>query len=243
MKKVFFAMALMVTTSLHAQILNVNNNDGTYLPLNTQNIKEITFNESKKIVTLATGNGAEHFFYTDKVESLSAQTNKTTELKYNLSPTVAFNSNDKKNFNEITETIPNNKEEDENYGDYVENFSITYYVNIVFSENDVTVSGYDIDYTKNGAHLTINSNLGKVGYTVSGKSSNGSLKIYSEKKFQIMLSGLSLTNPSGPAINIQTGKTVYFTIDDNTINFTCDKALNCCCTVIKLNNIFLAVIV
>jgi hypothetical protein len=53
---------------------------------------------------------------------------------------------------------------------------------------------------------------------------NGSLKIYSEKKFQLMLSGLDLTNPTGPAINIQTGKTVYFTIDDNTTNNLCDGA-------------------
>ena len=44
------------------------------------------------------------------------------------------------------------------------------------------------------------------------------------KKFQILLSGLELTNPNGPAINIQTGKTVYFTIDDNTTNNLCDGA-------------------
>ena len=39
-----------------------------------------------------------------------------------------------------------------------------------------------------------------------------------------MLSGVDLTNPTGPAINIQTGKTVYFTIDDNTTNSLCDGA-------------------
>lgn len=39
-----------------------------------------------------------------------------------------------------------------------------------------------------------------------------------------MLGGIELTNPTGPAINIQTGKTVYFTIGNATDNSLCDGA-------------------
>ncbi len=223
MRRIIFAMAMTATTALHAQIINVNNNDGTFLPLETKDVREITFNETSKIVTLTTANDGQHSFYTDKVVSISPKTGNSTELAYNLNPTVAFDSNDKNKFNEVTETIPSEETEENDYGDFVEKYNVNTTINITFKENDVTVSG-DIPYTKNGAHLTINSTSSKVGYIVTGKCSNGSLKIYSEKKFQIMLSGLDLTNPAGPAINIQTGKTVYFTIDENTTNNLCDGA-------------------
>ena len=214
---------MLATTGLQAQILNVNNNDGTFLPVDTKETRDITFNEADKTVTLSLSGGLKHSFQTGKVESISPKTDKTSRLTYDLAPEVVFDSNDKSNFNEIIEEIPSVETEENDYGDYVEKFSVNKIVNITFSENDVTVSG-SIPYTKSGAHITFNSTSGKVGYIVSGKCSNGSLKIYSEKKFQIMLSGLDLTNPNGPAINIQTGKTVYFTIDDNTTNNLCDGA-------------------
>lgn len=224
MRKTIFATVLMVTTALQAQILNVNdNNNGSYLPLETKDIKEITFDETARIVTLVTGKGERHSFYTDKIGSISPKTTCTTELEYDLEPTISFDKNDESNFKEVTETVPTD-EEDADYGDYVEYFSVGSVVEINFSENEVTVEGLNSDITcqKNGTHITINSKSSKVGYIVSGKCSNGSLKIYSDKKFQIMLSDLDLTNPKGPAINIQTGKTVYFTIDENSNNSLCD---------------------
>lgn len=223
MKKFIFTIALLATTCLQAQILNVNNNDGSYLPVETSETRDITFYETDKSVTLTLSGGIKHSFNTGKIESISPKTDNSTLLTYDLNPIVTFDSDDKKSFNEVVETIPTEETTDNDYGDFVENFSVGTVVYITYSENSVSVSG-DIPYTLNGTHLTINSESSKVGYVVSGKCSNGSLKIYSLKKFQIMLSGLDLTNPSGPAINIQTGKTVYFTIDDNTTNNLCDGA-------------------
>lgn len=223
MKKHIYIMALLATTGLQAQILNVNNNDETFLPVETTETREIIFNEAQKTVTLTLNGGLQHIFHTGKVESISPKTDKKNQLTYNLNPEIAFDENDKNEFKEVIETIPDVETTENDYGDFVEKFAVGTIVNIVFSESDVTVTG-DIPYTKNGAHLTINSLSSKVGYIVSGKSNNGSLKIYSEKKFQLMLSGLDLTNPSGPAINIQTGKTIYFTIDENTTNYLCDGA-------------------
>ena len=217
MKRLVLATALLSTIGLQAQVLNVNNKNGTYLPLDTKNTKEITFNESDKIVTLTTSDGAQHCFYTEKVESLSPKTDKSKKLTYNLTPTVVFDNNDQSNFTEKTEVIPTD-ESDDNYGDYVENWDAGTETEIVFCEDGVSVNGEKKETT----HLTIKSTSSKVVYIVSGKCSNGSLKIYSEKKFQLVLTGLELTNPNGPAINIQTGKTVYFTIADNTTNNLCD---------------------
>jgi hypothetical protein len=223
MKKVIFAALLFGAAGMHAQTLNVNYTDGTYLPVETADTREITFDEAQQIVTLTLGGGERHSFYTGKVESLSPKSDKKTMLTYDLDPEVSFSSSDALEFEEIIETIPAD-ELDPDYGDYVEKFSVGVVVEITFSENDVTVKGTtsDITYTKSGAHLTIDSQSGKVGYIVSGKSSNGSLKIYSLKKFQMMLDGLELTNPKGPAINIQTGKTIYFTLGNGTTNTLCD---------------------
>ena len=223
MKKHIYIMALLATSGLQAQILNINNSDGTFLPVETTETREITFNETQKTVTLTLDGGLQHIFHTGKVESISPNTDKKNQLTYNFNPEITFDENDKNEFNEVIETIPDVETTENDYGDFVEKFAVGTIVNIVFSENDVTVSG-NIPYTKHGAHLTINSESGKVGYIVSGKSSNGSLKIYSLKKFQLMLSGVDLTNPAGPAINIQTGKTIYLTIDENTTNHLCDGA-------------------
>ena len=202
MKKHIYIMALLATTGLQAQILNINNSDGTFLPVETTDTKEITFNEKQKTVTLTLDGGLQHIFHTGKVESISPNTDKKNQLTYDFNPEITFDENDKNEFNEVIETIPDVETTENDYGDFVEKFAVGKIINIT--------------------HLTINSTDSKVCYIVNGKSSNGSLKIYSEKKFQILLSGLDLTNPSGPAINIQTGKTIYFTIDDNTINYLCD---------------------
>ena len=41
----------------------------------------------------------------------------------------------------------------------------------------------------------------------------------------ILAQGVDLTNPTGPAVNIQSGKTVYFCIAKNTTNTFCDGAV------------------
>lgn len=225
MKKYIFATILLVTTGLQAQVIKVNNTNGTFLPLDTKEISEITFNEAEKTVAITMKEGERHSFHTSKVESISPKTDKNTELTYPLSLSVTFDDNDKNSFDEKIEEIITDETIDE-AGDFVENYTVSYEIYIDFTENDVTVSGNTnvVTYTKNGAHLVITGTKGKTAYIVSGKSSNGSMKIYSPKKFQLVLCGLEFTNPTGPAINIQTGKTVYFTLEGGTTNELCDGA-------------------
>jgi len=82
-------------------------------------------------------------------------------------------------------------------------------VSVVWS-NDGTVtitnplSSIGVDITANGADVTItNTYLGEVSYNLSGTSADGSLKIYSDYKYELVLNGLTLTNIDGPAINSQ----------------------------------------
>jgi len=108
--------------------------------------------------------------------------------------------------------------------DYVENADFFYQVNIRYNGNTAEVSGdYGfLDISVDGAHVTVNSMVKNVEYVLSGSSSNGSFKIYSESKLKVVLDGVSLTNPHGPAINSQCGKSMYLVIADGTVNTLAD---------------------
>ena len=122
-----------------------------------------------------------------------------------------------------TETIPTD-ENDESYEDYVENSSFSETVSIVYADNEATVSTLPdgVEATVDGAGVIINSTIAGVAYELKGSSSNGYFKIYSEKKFHLTLNGVSLTNPTGAPINIQSGKRVFVTLADGTSNSLVD---------------------
>lgn len=227
MRKTLLTACLLIATSMQAQVLHVNNSDGTYQAIDTKSCGDITFNEDKQLINIGLDkeNSIISRFFTGKITNIAPASNQGNELTYTLAPSVTFDAADKENFNEITQAIPTD-ELDEEYGDFIENYSTGRMVTITFSENGVKAGNLnsDITATIDGGHIVINSTVGKVGYIVKGTCSNGSLKIYSEKKFRIVLNGLNLTNPGGPAINIQSGKTVYFSIYDGTVNTLCDGA-------------------
>ena len=122
-----------------------------------------------------------------------------------------------------TENIPTD-ENDESYEDYIEHSSFSETVSIVYADNEATVSTLPdgVEATVDGAGVIINSTIKGVAYELKGSSSNGYFKIYSEKKFHLTLNGVSLTNPTGAAINIQSGKRVFVTLADGTSNSLVD---------------------
>ncbi|MBQ9473016.1 MAG: carbohydrate-binding domain-containing protein [Bacteroidales bacterium] len=87
-----------------------------------------------------------------------------------------------------------------------------YIVRVVYSGTGATVEGTtdSITAAKSGAHVVItNSSTKKVRYQLSGSTSDGSFKLYSKRKQAVELSDVTITNPTGAAINIQSGKTAY----------------------------------
>jgi hypothetical protein len=120
---------------------------------------------------------------------------------------------------EPTENIPEDEDEPD-YGDYVENTSWAVKVNITFDGDKATVTGNpsSVIATVDGAHVTITSAAKHVKYIVTGSTANGSLKFYSDRKFQLQLDGVDITNPSGAAINNQCGKSLYLVMNAATVN-------------------------
>ena len=120
---------------------------------------------------------------------------------------------------EGSEVIPDD-EDDLDYGDYVENTTWSTTVRITFDGETATVSGNpaSVLVTKDGAHVTISSTAKRVRFIVTGTTANGSLKFYSDRKFQLQLNGVDITNPNGAAINNQCGKSLYLVMNEGTVN-------------------------
>ena len=120
---------------------------------------------------------------------------------------------------EASERIPED-EDAIDYGDYVENTTWSTTVRITFDGETATVTGNPSSVIVNidGAHVTVTSAAKRVRYIVTGTTSDGSLKFYSDKKFQLQLNGVDITNPNGAAVNNQCGKSLYVVLNEGTVN-------------------------
>lgn len=89
------------------------------------------------------------------------------------------------------------------------------------------MSGKGVDITVSGADVVIQSAFteNELVYLVQGNSTDGSLKIYSDYRFMLMLNGLDLVNKDGPAINIQSSKHVSVVNVAGKINVLADAAV------------------
>lgn len=104
--------------------------------------------------------------------------------------------------------------------DDISNTTFTRLVTVTYASSGATVSGYSavadvMSVSVSGAQVTITyTGSENVVYKLTGSSSNGFFKLYSTKKQALWLSGLTLTNPSGAAINNQSGKRTFVYVDD-----------------------------
>jgi hypothetical protein len=117
--------------------------------------------------------------------------------------------------------------------------SITFSLNIVYityngsSVNVVNpLSSSGVYVTVNGANVTVTSTstMQDIVYCISGTTSNGSLRLFSDKRCNLVMNGVSITSTTGPAVNIQTNKKTTVTLVDGTSNYLSDASI--------YNNIF-----
>jgi uncharacterized protein YjdB len=100
--------------------------------------------------------------------------------------------------------------------DDISNTTFTRLVTVIYSSGSANVTGTNSDFnvTISGGQVTIRYNGSEfVAYKLTGSTSNGFFKLYSSKKQAIWLSGVSITNSSGAAINNQSGKRTFVYVD------------------------------
>ncbi|NTV45139.1 MAG: carbohydrate-binding domain-containing protein [Chlorobiales bacterium] len=109
--------------------------------------------------------------------------------------------------------------------DLIENSTFSKTVTIAFG-NTLTISNplesSGVTIAQDGNDLTITSTVKEVEYILSGTTSKGSFKIYSSNKFKLTLNGVSITNPDGSAINIQSGKRAFVVLANGSSNSLTD---------------------
>lgn len=90
------------------------------------------------------------------------------------------------------------------------------------------ISDYITDKSDGSSHVkliqsaSVNDAVGEICYILSGTSSDGEFYLEGTYKTTIELNGLTLTNPSGPAINIQDGKRIKVKVNEGTTNTLTD---------------------
>ena len=114
--------------------------------------------------------------------------------------------------------------DDENF---VENSGFSYNVQVVFSATSVaTVSNLPEGVTASVSNndVVITSTISSVKYTLSGSTADGMFKIYSKKKYELYLDGVSINNNDGPAFNLQSSKRVFMVLAENSKNVLSDAS-------------------
>ena len=108
-------------------------------------------------------------------------------------------------------------------------------VNIVYSGSTATVTMADnvaqyVSATVSGAHVTITQantsdvDGDEITYVLSGTTTDGSLTLNGSYKCTVSLASVTLTNPSGPAINISNKKRIQLSAKNGTVNTLTDGA-------------------
>lgn len=75
-----------------------------------------------------------------------------------------------------------------------------------------------------GADVTVTSACSGIEYSLTGITSDGMFKIYSESDFTLQLNGVEITNSDGPAINIQSSQTASIELMSGTSSTLTDGA-------------------
>ena len=106
--------------------------------------------------------------------------------------------------------------------DALENNSFTTEVNIDMS-NPIAFTENGVEVTVNGGHITANHGSTKnICYVLSGTTTNGSFTVVGDKKYEVKLNNVNITNPDSAALNLLSGKRAYIMLVDGTSNTLSD---------------------
>ncbi len=95
---------------------------------------------------------------------------------------------------------------------------------ITFSGTTATITNpfesSGVSTAVSGGNVVVTSTIAdpEISYVLSGITTEGSFKLYSDNKFALILNGTGILNDDGPAINIQSGKKATVTVVGGTTN-------------------------
>lgn len=136
--------------------------------------------------------------------------------------TIEFDENDM-NYSQMEETVITDPDK-KGYDDFMENVDFSQTVHVAYNGTEAAIvnetSGVNI--SREGCHVTIWSSVPGVEYVLSGETEDGFFKIYSDEPFKLTLSGVSIVNPVGAAVNIQSSQHAFIVSETGTTNSLTD---------------------
>lgn len=136
--------------------------------------------------------------------------------------TIEFDENDV-TYGQMEETVitdPGNA----GYDDFIENAVFSHTVRVTYNGTEAVVSNEidGVEISRDGSHVVVRSSLPGIEYVMAGGTENGSFKIYSEDPFKLSLAGISIVNPVGAGINIQSSRHAFIVCETGTSNILTD---------------------
>lgn len=159
------------------------------------------------------------FIHKSDLQTLGAKTAQTDSVYFSADKEIMY-----LNVNGQAQQFATANIDSLTFSDNTTDIYITYLDDRVSVINPLAFEGVDVAVSASQVTVTSSYEDEVVSYHISGETSDGYLKIYSSKKFNLKLEGVDITNPEGPAINIQSGKTARVEICSGTENLLADGA-------------------
>lgn len=108
------------------------------------------------------------------------------------------------------------------FGENSNTVSVNYDGESVSVINPLAFEGVSVEVENGDVVIQSQTEIQDINYCLSGETQNGMFKIYSDKRYNIILNGVSITNPDGPALNIQSKKKTSIELVSGTENVLTD---------------------
>ena len=193
---------------------NIDDGDNVFPTLNNPGGQNVSYSSSDTGVATIDSDGKVTLVSTGTTTITASSEKKGSYLAESVSYTLTVTSN----ADDGAGTWTFSSTGDSASEDDIAGTTFTRMVTVTYSGSGASVSGYsasaDITVEVSGSGVTITNNGSEnVIYHLTGTASNGYFKLYSTKKMALLLDGVSLTNPSGAAINIQSGKRCFVMVE------------------------------
>ena len=157
------------------------------------------------------------YIYFNNKTTLGAPVSVTDSLYFSNDGATAFFK-----ISGIEYQYPLNQIDSITFGPESQTIQIVYENEAVRVINPLAFEGVGV--TVDGADVTVNATteVQDINFKLSGSTTDGMFKIYTVKRYNLILDGVSITNPDGPAINVQSEKKTTVILTEATTNTLTD---------------------
>ncbi|HNX86535.1 MAG TPA: carbohydrate-binding domain-containing protein [Bacteroidales bacterium] len=150
------------------------------------------------------------------------QSNKMTlGIKISAVDSIWFSNDGLTAFFQLTDTLVNypiTAIDSITFGDNSNTVTLSYNGSDVTVVNPLAFEGVAVTVTGSDVVVNATTPVQDINFQLQGSTPDGMFKIYTLKRYNLVMNGISITNPDGPAINVQSEKKTTVILNDGTTN-------------------------